>query len=75
MKSYSEPINSTRLVRNLETCFTTGDVEYSGTALEILEAGDNELFTLLWMRMESAKCSSLLRSTIVAYHLMNLNVC
>lgn len=44
MKRYSNLIEGTRLVRNVQSCTTTGDLEYSGTALEIADDAGNELF-------------------------------
>lgn len=44
MKSYSEIIEGTRLVRNVQSSTTTGDLEYSGTALEIADEVGKELF-------------------------------
>lgn len=37
-------IEGTRLVRDIRSCTTTGDLEYSGTALEIGDETGKELF-------------------------------
>ena len=44
MKTYAERISSTKLVREVESTTTTGDLDYSGTALEIWDEADHELF-------------------------------
>jgi hypothetical protein len=44
MKRYSDTIAETRLVREVQSCTTTGDLEYSGTALEISDEAGTELF-------------------------------
>lgn len=44
MKSYLEFIEQTRLVAEVESCTTTGDVEYPGTALEIADQYGKDLF-------------------------------
>lgn len=44
MRGYSEIIEGTRLVRKVHSSTTTGDLEYSGTALEIADEAGNELF-------------------------------
>ena len=44
MRSYLESIEQTRLVANLQSCTTTGDVDYPGTALEITDQDGNDLF-------------------------------
>ena len=47
MRRYSETIEQIRLVREVQSCTTTGDVEYSGTALEIADEEGNELFHVI----------------------------
>ena len=44
MSSYLESIEQTRLITNLQSCTTTGDVDYPGTALEITDQDGNDLF-------------------------------
>ena len=44
MKSYLGTIEQTRLIADVQTCTTTGDVEYPGTALEVTDQEGNELF-------------------------------
>ena len=44
MRTYSETIEQTRIVREVRSCTTTGDLEYSGTALEIADEAGRELF-------------------------------
>jgi hypothetical protein len=44
MKSYTELIEGTPLIRHVETTVTTGDLDYNGTALEVEDASGNELF-------------------------------
>ncbi|MBN68357.1 MAG: hypothetical protein CME32_03630 [Gimesia sp.] len=44
MKSYTELIESTPIIRHVETTVTTGDLDYNGTALEVEDASGNELF-------------------------------
>jgi len=44
MRSYVDTIAQTRIVREIRSCTTTGDLEYSGTALEISDETGQELF-------------------------------
>lgn len=44
MTSYSELIESIHLVSEVDTCVTTGDLDYPGTAMEVSEAKGEELF-------------------------------
>ena len=47
MKSYLNFIEQTRLVTDIQSCTTTGDVEYPGTALEIADQDGNDLFHIV----------------------------
>lgn len=47
MKRYSETIGEARVVRDIQSCVTTGDLEYSGTALEISDDAGAELFHIV----------------------------
>ncbi|NLF33279.1 MAG: hypothetical protein GX591_20635 [Planctomycetes bacterium] len=44
MKSYSRHIEDTELVTDVECTLTTGDLDYPGTALEVLAPDGSELF-------------------------------
>ena len=44
MRSYSEIIASARLITDVKTESTSGDLEYSGTALEVGDQDGVELF-------------------------------
>ena len=44
MSSYLEFIERARLVETVESCLTTGDVEYPGTALEVTDRSGEDLF-------------------------------
>lgn len=47
MKKYLDFIEETRLISEIESCTTTGDLDYPGTALEIRDKDDNELFHIV----------------------------
>jgi hypothetical protein len=47
MSKYLELIERARLVTSPESCTTTGDVEYPGTALEIADQDGNDLFHIV----------------------------
>jgi hypothetical protein len=40
---YIEFIEGARLIRDVESCATTGDLDYPGTALEVREPGGKEV--------------------------------
>ncbi len=40
---YLEFIEQARLIREIATCTTTGDLDYPGTALEVSEPGGDEI--------------------------------
>ncbi len=44
MRSYLELVEQTRLIARVQSCVTTGDVEYPGTALEIADQDGCDLF-------------------------------
>lgn len=44
MKKYSQVISDARLVSVVESDSSTGDLEYSGTALEVSDQSGEELF-------------------------------
>jgi len=44
---YLELIERARLVDRVESCTTTGDVEYPGTALEIADVDGKDLFHIV----------------------------
>ena len=47
MKSYMDFIEGTRLIDEIDAVVTTGDLDYPGTAMEIREAGGDELFHIV----------------------------
>lgn len=47
MKKYSEFIGSIRLIENLDSVRTTGDLDYCGTAVEVSEKNGEELFHIV----------------------------
>ncbi|MCP4988465.1 MAG: hypothetical protein GY928_21170 [Colwellia sp.] len=47
MKKYTELIESTKLINNIDLCLTSGDLEYPGTAMEIVEQNGEELFHII----------------------------
>jgi len=44
---YSEEIKKARLVEDVETTTSTGDMEYEGTALEVYDKQGEELFHIV----------------------------
>jgi len=44
MSRYIKIIEEARLIKDVSTCTTTGDVEYPGTALEVSDENERELF-------------------------------
>ena len=47
MKTYSQKIEDTELISFVETCTTTGDLDYDGTAMEITSSNNRELFHVI----------------------------
>ncbi len=47
MSRYLELIEQARLVGSVESCTTTGDVDYPGTALEIADPNGKDLFHIV----------------------------
>lgn len=47
MSRYLELIEQARLVEEVASSTTTGDVEYPGTSLEIADDGENDLFHIV----------------------------
>lgn len=45
--NYTSYIEKSKLISEIETSVTTGDIEYDGTALEICEKNGNELFHIV----------------------------
>ena len=44
MRKYINTIMQARLVRTVDTCLTTGDLDYPGTAIEVRDNEGEELF-------------------------------
>ena len=47
MSSYLELIEGSRLIESVETCSTTGDVDYPGTAVEVTDKDGMDLFHIV----------------------------
>lgn len=47
MTSYLDLITQARLIDRVESCTTTGDVEYPGTALEVTDPDGADLFHVI----------------------------
>lgn len=47
MSKYLQFIERARLVDSVESCVTTGDVDYPGTALEIVDRDGRDLFHIV----------------------------
>ncbi|WP_020593620.1 hypothetical protein [Kiloniella laminariae] len=47
MTKYKDIIESSLLIEKYDSCLTTGDIEYEGTALEIMDQNGEEIFHIV----------------------------